>query len=281
MAATITIAGVSYPFIENNGQPVPGYVSGSGSANTTSSNVGIAGGSDSGYQQTSNLQERQRWQCDVMDYSGTAAVQFQKGDQVIVTDPVLGVLFRGFINTDKMQTIYPSGIVRHSIDCTGLEDIPGRRTYTRTYNTSSEAGKIAVDMLNTVLLNEGIAQNFAEHEDNTAGDFNQGILSGTVGLVDSNGNNWLELAQAGSNVSIVENTTALFSTGTLTNVQATSNTLQPITVSGLKIQYSLPIATTTAILQGIIWTGSLVVGSGDYFNYSIYIAGSSPAFNAT
>lgn len=278
MALTCTIGGVPYVIIENNGSPVPGYTS-SGSSSSSSGSSGIAGGSDSGYQQTNNAQERQRWQCDIMDYTGTA--HFSKGEQVVVTDPVLGILFQGFINSDKALPIYPSGIVRHSIDCVGLEDIPSRRTYTATYSTSQLAGKIAVDMLNNVLLPEGIVQNFAEHTDNSTADFNTGILSGTQGVTDANGNQWLELAQAGQNTVITENTTALFSTGTLTNVQAVNNQLLPTTVSGLKLQAALPFDQTTAFLELLIWSGSYTLGGSEFLNYTIFISSTSPAYNAT
>lgn len=278
MALTVTIGGVSYPIIENNGNPEPGYTSG-GTSNSTSSSSGIAGGSDSGYQQTNNAQERQRWQCDIMDYTGTA--HFSKGEQVVITDPVLGIMFQGYVNSDKVLPIYPSGIIRHSLDCVGLEWLPSKRTYTRTYSTSQLAGKIAVDMLNDVLLDEGVTQNWAEHEDSTTADFNTGILSGTQGVTDANGNQWLELAQAGQNTVITENTTALFSTGTLTNVQAVNNQLLPTTVSGLKLQATLPIDQTTAFLQLLIWSGSVTLGSSDFFNYAIFISSTSPAYNAT
>lgn len=279
MALTVTIGGVAYPIIENNGNPEPGYASGSGTTNSTSSNTGIAGGSDSGYQQTNNAQERQRWQCDIMDYSGTA--HFQKGELVVVTDPVLGIMFQGYVNTDKILPIYPSGIIRHSLDCIGMEWLPSKRTYTATYPTSQLAGKIAVDMLNNVLLEEGITQNWAEHEDDSTADFNTGILSGTQGVTDANGNQWLELAQAGQNTVITENTTALFSTGTLTNVQALNNQLLPTTVSGFKYQASLPYDQTTAYLELHIWSGSIVLGSSDYLNYSMFISSTSPEIKDT
>jgi hypothetical protein len=279
MALTVTIGGVSYPIIENNGQPVPGYTSAGGGTSSSSGNTGIAGGSDSGYQQTNNAQERQRWQCDIMDYSGTA--HFQKGELVVVTDPVLGIMFQGYINTDKELPIYPSGIIRHSLDCIGLEWLPSKRTFTRTYSTSQVAGKIAVDMLNTVLLPEGIAQNFAEHDDSTTAAFNTGILSGTQGVTDANGNQWLELAQAGSNTVITENTTALFSTGTLTNVQAINNELIPTTVSGLKVVATLPFTQNNPSLTVNFWSGSQSLGTNDTLNFTIFISSTSPSITCS
>jgi len=278
MALTCTIGGVSFPIIENNGSPEPGYTSG-GTSNSTAGSSGIAGGSDSGYQQTNNAQERQRWQCDIMDYSGTA--HFQPGESVVITDPVLGILFQGYVNSDKILPIYPSGILRHSLDCIGLEYLPGKRTYTATYSTSQLAGKIAVDMLNNVLLPEGITQNWAEHEDSTAAEFNIGILAGTQGVTDANGNQWLELAQAGSNVTITENTTALFSTGTLTNIAASNNELVPTTVSGLLLAVTLPTVQTGAFCEMIFWTGSQVLATNDTLNYDIWIASTSPQIMGT
>jgi hypothetical protein len=227
---------------------------------------------------TLNLQERGRFQCDVIDYVG---VHFQKGEQVTVTDPNVGTVFFGVINTDKEVPQYPTGWILHSIDCIGPEWFADKRTFTRTYSTSAQAGKIVVDQLSNVLSQEGLAANYAEHEDNTAVKFNQGILNNTQGIVDADGNNWLELAQAGSNITITENTTSTFATGTLTNVQAVNNTLKPITVSGLKFQAHLPLDSSTAVIQLNIWAGSLTLGSSDFLNYSIFISSVSPEIKFT
>ncbi len=250
IAATINIGGVTYP------------------------NIAMI---EDQFDLTESLQERGRFQCDVIDYTGN---HFVKGQQVTVTDPVLGIVFNGFINTDKEVPEYPTGYILHSIDCIGMHYLADKRTYTTTYSTSTTAGKIAVDMLSNVLSQENIYQNYAENEDTTQTDWNTGILSGTVGALNV-GDGDLELAQAGSNVTIVESTTANFSTGTLSNVTATNNTLIPTTVSGLEVSVLLPTPQSTAYCEVTFWTGSQALGTNDTLNYDIWISSTSPQIMGT
>lgn len=249
MSATLLIGGVSYTFVENNS------------------------GDDSGVDQTNMVDERQRLLLDVIDYTGSA--HFVYGEQVTLTDPVLGIIFSGIINTDKEVNKYPSGVIRHSIDCIDLSYFAGKRTYTRTYDTPTFAGKIMVDHLHDVLAAEGITQSYALHADLTDVDFNQGILSGTVDTLNV-GDGDLELTPAGSNVTIIETTTADFATGTLTNVTATNNTLVPTTVSGFQLSALLPVSQSTAYLNILFWSGSKALGTNDTLNYDIWIASTSP-----
>lgn len=243
MAAQLTIGGIAYTFIEDS------------------------------YDQTNTLDERQRLQADVIDYAGTA--HFVKGEQVVVTDPVLGVVFNGYLNTDKEVPQYPSGAILHSIDCIDQHYLADKRTYTRTYSTAAPAGKIAVDQLHDVLSQEDIAQNYALHFDSTTADFNTGLLSGTVGASNV-GDGDLELAPAGSNITITESTTADFASGTLTNVTATNNELVPSTVSGLEVSVVLPTPQSTAYCEVTFWTGSQALATNDSLNYDIFIASTSP-----
>jgi|SRR5579859_1894995 len=248
MAATCTIGGVAYIMIEDQ------------------------------HDLTNALDERQRFKCDIIDYAGTA--HFVKGEQVVVSDPVLGIIFNGYVSSDKEIPQYPSGAILHSIDCIDQHYLADKRTYTRTYTTPSLAGKIAVDHLHDVLLAEGVTQNFAEHFDTTPTDFSQGIITSTIGASNV-GDGDLELAPAGSNVTILEQTTADFSTGTLSNVTAVSNTLTPTTVSGLAVTATLPFGIAGAFLNVNFWGGSKALGTSDTFNYDIWIASTSPQIMCT
>ncbi len=250
MTAVLTIGGTSYTFIENNN------------------------GEDSGVDQTNTVDERQRLLLDVIDYTGSA--HFVYGEQVTLTDPVLGIIFNGIINTDKEVNKYPSGVIRHSIDCIDLSYFAGKRTYTRTYDTPTFAGKIVVDHLHDVLAAEGIAQNYALHADLTDVDFNQGILSGTVGALNV-GDGDLELAPAGANVTITEATTADFAAGTLTNVIAANNQLSPTTQNALKFSVILPTSNPDAFIYAKFWSGSLAIGTNDTFFYDVWVSDQSPA----
>src|SRR5579859_2081603 len=218
MPATCTIGGIAYTMIEDQ------------------------------HDLTNALDERQRFKCDIIDYTGLA--HFVKGQQVVVTDPVLGVIFNGYINSDKEVPQYPSGAILHTIDCIDQHYLADKRTYTRTYPTPSLAGKIAVDQLHDVLLSEGIAQNFAERFDSTDIDFNAGILSNTAGILDVGDGN-LELLSAGVDVTILENTTAQFAAGTLTSMQATGNALVPTTVNAIRMQSTLSFAYGTEFAQSL------------------------------
>jgi|SRR5579859_2982486 len=188
---------------------------------------------------TNALDERQRFKCDIIDYSGTA--HFVRGEQVVVSDPALGVFFTGFINSDKEVPQYPSGAILHTIDCIDLHYLADKRTYTRTYPNPTLAGKVAVDMLDDVLVAEGISPNFALADNITQTDWSTGTLVNTQGS-DDVGDGDLELLPAGVDVTIVEGTTAQFATGTLVNMQATSNSLQPTTVSAVRLQSTLSFA---------------------------------------
>lgn len=252
MSATLTVGGVAYTMIEDT------------------------------FDLTNSIGERQRLKCDVIDYAGTA--HFVKGEQVVVTDPALGTIFSGYLYTDKEYPQYPSGAILHEMDCIDQHYLADKRTYTRTYSTSTYAGKIAGDMLHDVLLAEGVNQNFAVHFDSTITDFNQGIISGTssvqtVGAATGDGD--LELATAGSTVTITEATTSDFSSGTLTNMVAANNTLSPSTVSGLMMSAILPYSATASSIIINFWSGSKALGTNDTLSYDIWVSSTSPAITAT
>src|SRR5579859_821974 len=198
---------------------------------------------------TNSVNERQRFKCDIIDYTGLA--HFVKGEQITITDPGLGMVFNGFINSDKETPQYPSGAILHEIDCIDQHYLADKRTYTQTYETPTLAGKIAVDMLSNVLLAEGITQNFAVQDATTMTDWNTGTNTGTMGALNVGDGN-LELLTAGSTVTIVEGTTAQFATGTLTNMQATANLLVPTTTNALRLQSTLSFAYGIEFAQSLI-----------------------------
>lgn len=224
------------------------------------------------YDQTDSLQERGRFQCDVIDYVG---VHFVKGERVTVTDPQLGIIFSGFLNSDKEVLEYPSDYILHTIDCIGMHYLADKRTYTKTYDTAALAGKIVVDQLENVLTQEGITVNYAIREDTTQADFAQGILTNTAALLNVDDGD-LELAQSGTNLTITEKTTADFASGTLTNVTATNNMLVPTTQNALQISMLLPTPQSTSFCEVIFWTGSQTLGTNDTLNYDIWVSSTSP-----
>lgn len=224
------------------------------------------------------VDERKRLQCDLHDATGL--LHFQKDEQVILTDPVLGVMFDGVLNTDEEFPLYPTSEVRHTIDCVDFGQArASERTYTRTYTTPQPAGKLVIDQLSDVMLAEGITQNFAQHYDSTTADFNTGILTNVVSTSNVDDGN-LEIAKMGTAVVITESTQADFSTGTLLNTAATTPSgLVPSSSSAIQL-----IGITTNSGGGRvaykIWSGSKTIGVNDFFNYEIWISSTSPSGEA-
>lgn len=217
----------------------------------------------------------------VLDSSGTAT--YTRGEPVTFSDP--GILsYTGYVQSDQpTKDGLASSFVEHMITCMdGVYNL-GKRSNTQNY-LNWKAGNIAVDFVRRDLTNEGITVAAAMHRDTTVSDFSQGNLNGMQGAINGTDDGDLELALAGSVVTITENTTANFGTGALTNVVATGNTLSPTTESAIMMKTQLPITVTgvagTTYIYMEIWSGSQVVGTLDTLNYDIWIDANSPAFNA-
>jgi len=224
--------------------------------------------------------ERNRLQATILDYLGVYIWQFRAS--VVLTDNGTGViLFNGFLIEDKQNKHngFPSTLIEHEIDTVDALTLPGKRTYTRTYTNPAYAGKIVIDHLNDVLIQEGIAQNFALSYDSTAADFAQGVLVNTQGA-STIGTGDLELATQGTNLTITENTTAQFATGTLTNVTAVSNTLIPTSTTAIYCSASLLGTVAGSFMAVNIWSGSMTVGTSDTLNYDIWVSSTSPSVTA-
>jgi hypothetical protein len=225
----------------------------------------------------------------VLDSAGTAI--YTRGQPVTFSDP--GILsYVGYVQSDaptKDGLVLP--YVEHIVTCMDGQYLLDKRSNSVNY-LNWIAGNIVVDFVRRDLANEGITISAAMRHDTTVSDFNQGNLDGTVGAINTtpattlNGvisttdDGDLEIAGAGSNLTISESTTAQFAAGTLTNVAASNNALSPSTVSALSFTATLPVALATNNLYMEIWSGSQVVGTNDTLNYDIWISSTSPAFNA-
>ena len=221
--------------------------------------------------------ERNRLQATILDYLGVYVWQYRT--QVVLTDNGTGiVIFNGFLVEDKQNKHrgFPSTLIEHEIDTVDALTLPGKRTYTRTYTTPAYAGKIVIDHLNDVLIQENIAQNYALSYDSTSTDFAQGILTNTIGASNV-GDGDLELATQGSNLTITESTTAQFATGTLTNVTTVSNTLIPTSTTAIYCSATLAGTVVGSFMAVKIWGGAMTVGTLDTLNYDIWISGTSPS----
>src|SRR5258708_15502186 len=228
------------------------------------------------------LDERWRFQFTVLDYAGTQ--QFSYRQQVVVTDAKLGILFAGFVadvKQDKTNITANNPGIEHQIDCIDNRGLVDKRTSNWFY-ANQQAGVIAVHQWQKYLMAEGITAAAALRWDEQFTDWQQGTLTNTVATTnayDSNpGDGDLELAAAGTTVTVLENTTAQFAAGTLSGVTAASNTLAPTTAPAIKLVAvcSQP-GSVNAYSYVKIWSGSQALLTGEFCSYDIFVMPTSPS----
>lgn len=248
------------------------------------------------------------------DVDGT--LSYQRAMPVQLSDYDQGLLYTGAVNSDKVSKHAAgdsSAELAHMLTFMDNHYLVDKRSNVTNYLNWS-AGDMVCDFIQQTLSQEGITGEFALESDYTPTTFAQGTLSGTVATtttspftyapntatppITSNTGD-LELTRAGTQFTLTESVPSDFSSGTLTNMTATGNSLKPTTQSALKFQSQMPIQTTanntgsssidssTNTLESIgnsayaqIWAGSMTVGSNDTLNYDIWIASSSPAYLA-
>lgn len=209
------------------------------------------------------------------DVNGT--LSFKKGQKVTVDDTLEGRLFTGEIQGIKRHR-GPDDVgthIYHEISCVDKTKVLDQKSSNKQY-VSQYAGAIAVDQIKDEWMN-GITANYAIDVDDTQADFAAGTLSGTIAANNVEDGN-LELAPAGSTVTITENTTSKFSSGTLTNMSASNNSLGPSSTPAIKIQAvqsGIAIANTYTYVK-IFSSGSIGIITGRYLAYDIWISSASP-----
>lgn len=189
---------------------------------------------------TISYKQNERWRCQftMLDYTGLLPA-FDYMDAVQIVDANLGPLFTGYVIDDildKSNTL-TSGATEHKIDCVGKEMAADQQTSDRLYTVPTPAGQVVLDALKDALTAEGIIAYYASLESSAASDWATYTLSGTAGTSNLPGGD-LELAPAGSTLTISESTTSDFAAGTLTNVQATNNTLTLQSYTGISMTAS-------------------------------------------
>lgn len=252
-------------------------------------------------------------------------ISFTPNMPVILSDSTQGKLYDGYLASDQMSKVSadPSIVQReHKLTFADhhrdydkeANGILGVNTNGTNYLNWS-AGDIACDFIDKVETNNNIWGEYAIEADYSQAAFALGTLSGTTATsttspytyapntsvppVTSNTGD-LELTRAGAQFTLTESVTSDFSSGTLTNMTATSNTLTPTTQHGLEVQVQLPLSygnnatgsifntpppvflvevvSSSAYAQ--IWSGSMTIASNDTLNYDIWISSTSPAFMA-
>jgi hypothetical protein len=219
------------------------------------------------------IEERTKLTFTVLDPNN--AFNFVKGQQITLTDSASTIQFTGTLNTSIKYKVGTGNERFHDITCYDLHQVADERTTNRIYN-GQYSGVIFAGMTNDVLAGDGITANYAIREDNTQADFGQGTLNGTMATPNLGGD--LELALAGSPVTIVENSSSVFNSGTLNNCQVSGNSLIPTPTSSIKLQGTESLTqdgnayTYVQIFQG----GGITVVGGRYLVYDVWVDPASP-----
>lgn len=246
-------------------------------------------------EQTLQVQDTldQRSTCTFKIHDSTGTVHYQCGQPVTVTDTLsitpanpTGLIFSGYINDVQELNLNPNPNIISTLNCIDEHYIADKRVAQTDY-TNWFAGDIVSDLLGRVLSQEGITASYALRRDSTIADWVQGILS-NVAATTNVGEGDLELAPAGTAVTIAENTTATFNSGTLTNVAATSNQLRlaatpAIRLSGTSEAAGLGTSSATTdnycymeVWNSVIAGSSPSIASGDTLQFSIFLPSTNP-----
>lgn len=214
----------------------------------------------------------------VKDLTGLA--DYQYGQPVTIVDSVGNYTYTGYVNdTDKTNlTPNPGNLI--VVNCIDGHYLPDKRLYSGPEYINRYAGDIITDLIATELAAEGITAAYASRNDNNLTSWAAGTLTSVVASSNVPGGD-LELATAGSNVTITENTTSNFSAGTLTGVTAASNSLMATSTPAIKYigTQSIP-GNGNSYAYWIVWTGSQSVGSANFLDYDVWVDPSSPQIMA-
>lgn len=238
------------------------------------------------------LEDRAILTFTVLDSAGTAS--YTRGDPVTFADPDVSLSYTGYVQSDQpTKDGLALPYVEHNITCMdGVYNLDKRSNNQNYFNW--QAGTIAVDFVRSTLASEGITIAAAMHRDTTDSDFNHGNLSGMIGTINASDDGDLEIAKAGTDLTISESLASDFSSGTLTNMQVVGNTLQPTTVNALKLQSTLSFSFGTEFAQSQQSTSGTISGSGSGTasgsvspsgsytpSGTIFISGGNPGESAT
>ncbi len=215
----------------------------------------------------------------ILDTLGTAV--YVKGQPVVVSDSVLGVLFSGFVNKPVAINLYPNPHRLLTIDCLDQVWLADKRVSNTIYN-NQQAAVIVCDQTQTILSQEGVTGAYALDYNHYETDWAAGgaSLSGVVATANTGdgnvGDGDLELSPAGTLLSYTDN----FSAGTLTNVVDSSGTLELASTQGLQLLGTAVQGNSNPYIYYQIWTGSVSLASGDKLVYDVWTADTCPAQEA-
>ena len=216
--------------------------------------------------------------CSFTVFDANNSYIFLNGQIVTATDTLEGLLFYGSIQNVTRHTDIGT-VTYHEIQCTDrvrvVDSLISSSQYVNQY-----AGAIVVDQVKN-LWPLGILANYAVDTSSTLADFTTGNLNGVVASLNV-GDGDLELAAAGAVTVVAENSTSIFSSGTLNGVASSANTLAPTATATLKI-----VGTESLVSDGNAYTyiqifagGSIGIITGRYLAYDIWLAPTCPQMEA-
>jgi len=230
----------------------------------------------------------QRTTCtfDVIDANGTFI--FFKGQPVVVSDSVLGVLFTGYIHNPGAQNLLPTATIDWTIDCVDQMWLTDKRSSNIVYGNQQSA-VILCDQLENILAVEGVNGQYSLDYNHYLTDWTSGAvqLNNVVAATNNGdgniGDGDLELARAGIPLNYTDDLTK----GTFTNTQVVNGGLCLGSTQGLQLVGTCAQAGSSGTPQNAyvyykIWSGSggYTIASGDQLQYDVWVASSSPVQSA-
>jgi hypothetical protein len=201
-------------------------------------------------------EERSTATFTIFDPDGTT--RYQKGQKLKIIHSIRGLIFAGIINdaTEKTYAANPSNSVTvRCVDNVWYAD----KLLVRKQDTPNRfAGDVFTDLLSQ-LAAEGITANYANRTDSTQADFAEGTLSNVVATASGD----LELAPAGTDLSVVQQV------GTATPVW------------GIKAQGYAAAGYSNAFYYKKVWAGNITVATGDALSFDVWISSDSPEIKAS
>jgi len=222
-----------------------------------------------------HIEQRSKLTFTVLDPNN--AFNFVKGQQIAMIDSASTIQFTGTVHTSIKYKVGTSNERFHDIDCNDLHQVADERTTNTIYN-GQYAGVIVADMTNNELSGDGITANYAIRTDNTQAQFGQGVLAGTMATPNLGGD--LELGLAGSQINIIEDTTSNFSTGSLTNVTAASNSLTSTATPAIKLQGTESLTgdgNAYVYVEFYSSGGAITIVGSRKLSYDVWVANDSPS----
>lgn len=169
---------------------------------------------------TYKLDERMRMQVTTIDYNGPAVFSpFLFGEQVVLTDPTLGVLFQGFLltSTQDKTKLYPSPAIEYQLDTVDNRHLLDKRRSQKLY-TNTQSNLIIADLIQRYVSGEGVTGNFAllwkEQQSEWSNATNTSVTTTINAATVNEGAGDLELATTGGVASFQQSSQADFNAGT-------------------------------------------------------------------